>query len=62
MEEQCLVEGDNCFTILYKSSIIHDKNQPELKVGSQISYLWPENALHRKTYKGKIIAISGKFI
>lgn len=62
MEEQFLLFGDKCYTIISKSSIVLNENEEvELVCGSEIKYLWPEGALHRKTYKGKIIAISSKY-
>ncbi|XP_051168147.1 uncharacterized protein LOC127285957 [Leptopilina boulardi] len=57
-EEQVLIEGDGCYTILYKSSIKFNSKTPNLKVGSSIEYLWPEDSAQKKCFTGTIIAIS----
>ncbi|XP_043461936.1 uncharacterized protein LOC122498319 [Leptopilina heterotoma] len=57
-EEQVLLEWDGCYTIVNKSSIKFDPANLELKIGSSVKYLWPEEAAHKKYYTGTIIEIS----
>lgn len=61
MEEQVLIFGDGCYTIVYKTSIIFDQKNREVTTGSKVKYFWPEKALHKKAYIGNIIKISSKF-
>lgn len=57
MEEQYLIEGDDSFTIVHKRSIIFDTKNQNLSLGDMV---WPERAVKRKHYVGKIIGISSK--
>lgn len=61
MEEQVLIDGDDCFTIVNKSSIVVNEKCSELKCGAKVKYYWPERAVHKKAYIGVIVAISSKF-
>lgn len=61
MEEQVLIFGDGCYTIVNKSSIIFYSEKPELQRGSEVAYLWPEKAVNRKTFIGIVVEISSKF-
>lgn len=60
MEEQYLIEVDGSFTIVHKKSIIFYTKNPNLSIGDTITYLWPERAIKRKHYIGKIVGISSK--
>lgn len=61
MGEQVLIEGDGCFTIVNKSSILFESAHPELQCGAEVKYYWPERAVHKKAYIGVIVAFSSKF-
>lgn len=60
MEEQVLILGDGCFTIVYKKSIIFNPALPNLECGSKILYYWPEEAACKRIYNGTIIKVSSK--
>ncbi|XP_051165723.1 uncharacterized protein LOC127284980 isoform X1 [Leptopilina boulardi] len=57
-QELLLIEGDGCFTIINKMSVIFDSSIPELKRGITIKYLWPEFSAVQKRYTGTIIGMS----
>lgn len=60
MEEQLLLEGDGCFTIVDKGSIRFNSSLQDLEIGTMVKYLWPEGGVaFKQYYTGKIIAISG---
>ena len=59
-KQQYLIDGtDGSLCIIYKKSIIYEGNI-SLKVGTNISYKWPENAKDQHDYHGKIMAINSK--
>lgn len=51
--------NDKSYCILYKKSIIYNKESLKLEVGGNVEFYWPEDQT-KKTWKGIIKQISGK--
>lgn len=62
MDDCFLIDGDNCLTIISKSSIIFDPKNPELKVRMTVTYLCPESTIVKKKYTAVIVHISCGYI
>ena len=62
-EMQYLVRcTDTSLCVIFERSILMTKNMAKLNEGDNIHFLWPEDSPKAKTFSGKIIMTSRKFI
>ena len=61
-EMQYLIACKNpvSWSIVYKRSILLQNVTGILSIGKEVKFLWPEDSAKAKTFKGQIIAMSGK--
>lgn len=56
-----LIEGNDGFYYIVSKLFILVTELPEIEVGEEFEFLFPENAVKPKVRKGKIIMESGKY-
>ena len=53
---------DTSLCVIFERSILMNKNVVKLNEGDNVHFLWPEDSPKARSFSGKIIMISRKFI